>query len=108
MANVRRGHDTERRCANELREKGYHVIRSAASKGAFDLIAISAENILLIQCKRTKAFARRTQPKDIRSLAAADCPIAGNVKKQLWCWVDRKGWFITDVEQIDRSVIIAG
>ena len=95
MANVRRGHDTERRCADELREKGYSVIRSAASKGAFDVIAVNATEVLFVQCKRTKSYARRAQLKDVRALKEAAVPMAGNVRKELWCWVDRKGWHIT-------------
>lgn len=97
MANVRRGHDTERRCADELRAKGYSVTRSAASKGAFDIIAVNSFEVLFIQCKRTKSFARRAQPKDIRALIEAAVPMASNVRKELWCWVDRDGWFITKV-----------
>lgn len=97
MANVRRGHETERLCATALRERGYAVTRSAASKGCYDIIAIGSNDILLIQCKRTKAYARRAEPKVLRQLQDAPAPISNHIKKQLWCWVDRRGWIITDI-----------
>lgn len=52
----RKGADYERKIANQLRKAGWAVIRSAASKGEFDLIAINKDlkQIKLIQCKRGK------------------------------------------------------
>lgn len=98
MSNTRRGHDTERRCAQELEEQGYETFRSAASKGTWDVIAIGPLDILLIQCKRTKQnIPSRAAPKN--TLDEMECALApdGVVRRQLWCWVDLKGWVITEV-----------
>jgi len=96
MTNTRRGHDTERKCAQELKALGYDVVRSAASKSIWDIIAIGPHDIRLIQCKRTKrtnhsAAAPKSVLKEMRS---APAPSDG-VSKQLWTWVDRKGWVVT-------------
>ena len=95
MTNTRRGHDTERRCAQELKELGYDVIRSAASKSVWDIIAIGSDDIRLIQCKRTKKTIRSAAaPKSVlREMREAPAPSIG-VNKQLWTWVDRKGWVV--------------
>lgn len=34
-----------------LEEQGYYVMRSASSKGLFDLIAVKSTHVRLIQCK---------------------------------------------------------
>ena len=98
MSNVKRGHDTERKCAIELKKLGYDVVRSAASKSVWDLVAIGESKILLIQCKRTKQKTKSAAaPKSVlEEMKEAIAPTIG-VSKQLWTWVDRKGWFITTV-----------
>ena len=101
MSNVRRGHDTERRCVRELKAKGYDVIRSAASKSVWDLIAIGSYDIKLIQCKRiadVKKNHASVRPKPvIDEMREAPAPKTGPITKELWTWVDRKGWTITTV-----------
>lgn len=99
MSNVRRGHDTERRCARELKALGYDVIRSAASKSVWDIVAINQDYVLLVQCKRTKKTNRASMaPKStLDKMRRANSPRRGVVKKQLWTWVDRAGWNITTI-----------
>lgn len=46
-----RGARVENQVADHLRERGYDVIRSAGSKGAADLVALSEGEVLLIQVK---------------------------------------------------------
>ncbi len=94
MANLRRGTEAERNCMLELERQGYTVCRSAASKGPFDLIAVSHEHILFVQVKRTKNPARRAYPKAWRELLAVTVPRHACVRRELWCWVDRDGWHI--------------
>lgn len=54
MANqYRRGARAENRVADVLRERGYDVIRSAASKGSADLVAIHDGELVLVQVKLT-------------------------------------------------------
>ena len=99
MSNVRRGHDVERRCARELKLLGYDVVRSAASKSIWDLIAIGENDIRLIQCKRTlRNIKSAIAPKAVMfEMHKAPAPITKYVRKELWTWVDRKGWTITIV-----------
>lgn len=51
MSNYRNGSAMERRTKANLERDGYFVIKSAGSKGAADLVAIKAGEILLVQCK---------------------------------------------------------
>lgn len=97
VANLRRGADAERRCANELRDLGYVAVRSAASRSPFDVIAIRGDEILLVQVKRTKAKGRMLHGKTRRELETFAVPDVGCVKKQLWCWLDRAGWTKTEI-----------
>lgn len=99
MTNQRRGYATENAAVNALRKLGYQAFRSSRSLGAYDIIAISDAEILLIQCKRTKEWSRRAPPKYLEKLRLATAPANACVRKQLWCWVDRHGWHITDVTQ---------
>lgn len=48
---TRRGHGAERAVAAELGEAGYDVVRSAASKGAADLVAVHDGEVLFVQVK---------------------------------------------------------
>ncbi len=99
MSNVKRGHDTERKCAQALKKLGYDVVRSAASKSIWDLIAIGEHDIRLIQCKRTlRTVKSAAAPKAvIKEMREATSPESDMIKKELWTWVDRKGWTITAV-----------
>ena len=51
MNQGRRGARAENQVADQLRELGYDVIRSAASKGAADLVAVSERWVLFVQVK---------------------------------------------------------
>jgi len=97
--NTRRGHDTERKCAQALKKLGYDVVRSAASKSMWDLIAIGNYDIRLIQCKRTKQTIKSAAaPKSVlKEMKQAKSPVTGPIRKELWTWVDSKGWTITTV-----------
>lgn len=97
MANQRRGYETERKCYFELDSRGFYTARSAGSKGPYDIFAIGGGLILLIQVKRTKAMARRAEPKYIRALRSAPSGGMDNIRKQLWTWVDREGWFVVEL-----------
>lgn len=51
----------EQYCKDKLEKEGYFVIRSYASKGPNDLLAINKEEKLFIQCKRHKILPKITQ-----------------------------------------------
>jgi len=51
MNQGQRGARAENQVADHLRDLGYDVIRSAASKGAADLVAVSERWVLFVQVK---------------------------------------------------------
>lgn len=70
MNQGRRGTRAENLVADHLRELGYDVIRSAASKGAADLVVVSERWILFVQvkiCAKGKTYTQLT-PTERRQL----------------------------------------
>ena len=68
----------ERKARKELEADGYYVVRSAASKGIWDLVAIKSDSIKLVQVKvRSSAIS-----KDRTLIESFTCP--QNVSKELW------------------------
>ena len=55
MSQYQRGHQFEKDTREHLREHGYTVVRSAASKTKIDLIAWKFGEILFVQCKVGKS-----------------------------------------------------
>ena len=53
MNGAHQGRRHEWRWRNYFESEGYEVVRSAASRGAADLICIKPGQVLLVQCKRT-------------------------------------------------------
>jgi len=100
IANLTRGYQAEIWCRNKLQEQGYHATLSAGSKGEYDVIAISQDEILLIQVKRTKSRQPgRIFPKPaLIKLVNAKAPNHKIIHKQMWTWVDNIGWKIKEVE----------
>ena len=92
MRNARRGADAERKCRKVLEGLGYIVVRSAASKSPWDLIAVGSKDVRLVQCKLTRRW-RSFRPV-IRDLAAVPIPSGSTVRQELWVWVQREGWRI--------------
>lgn len=91
VTNYETGRRFEYWVANIFNKQGYVTARSAGSHGAWDVIAINKEKILLIQCKTTK---RKLKPreiievamqkyfsKDIKKLQALEVP--SNVEKYM-------------------------
>jgi len=54
MRSYVKGRRFENYVKEKLERKGYLVVRSAGSKGLFDLVALRRGEILLIQCKWRK------------------------------------------------------
>ena len=100
MANTsRQGHDRERQCVKELTERGYMAIRSAGSKKMWDVLAVGPNDIKLIQCKKmNKNIQSCIAPKAvIEEMRNSPAPNSGVVTKELWTWVNRRGWVVTIV-----------
>jgi len=84
------GYMAERRARHTLEGWGYNVLRSAGSKGPFDLIAFNRKEFVLIQikvCPFSKMPAFGTLKRQIKEIAAPD-----NCEKQLWVWEKSRGW----------------
>jgi len=81
-----RGRALEYAFAAKLREAGWFVIRSAGSKGPFDLVAFNGSRIRLIQCCATSAA---KSGDDI--VAMLNVPSPPNATKEIWMW-DGKEW----------------
>lgn len=62
MNHTRRGARAENAVGDELGECGYDVIRSAASKGAADLVAVHDGETLFVQVKLVPPGRAYTQP----------------------------------------------
>ena len=82
---------------DELRRRGYVVIRAAGSKGPVDLVAIGADVVLAIQVKAEG----QSIAAALRALAALPCP--ANVRREVWTWKGRKGWNATAVANSEAT-----
>ena len=76
-----------------LEKQGYHVTRSAASQGLFDLIAANELDVLLIQVK-TRDWPYGEEMKALRAFKVPPC-----CKKIIHRW--RKGQREPDVKEVD-------
>lgn len=90
--NYLRGVAKERAAKKELEEQGAIVTRASGSHGVFDLVAFFPDRTLAIQCKRFEEFDKSTVKETMEGLNAAK--VGPGVTKQLWIWLDRKGWRI--------------
>jgi hypothetical protein len=102
--NKERGYETESRCKQDLIAEGYWVERFYASKGTWDLLAVSDTQTRLVQVKRSKAFiAKRSSvehayAEDITRMRL--CPENPRTRRELWLWLDaspkhkwKAGWW---------------
>ncbi len=83
MTAYRRGADFERRVRADLQDQGWFVLRSAGSRGGFDLIALRPDGaggceVRLIQCKVTSRLprARRRYLAQVASRVGASAWLA--------------------------------
>jgi len=80
LSQYRRGYRIERIARKNLEDQGYYVIRSAGSKGLFDLIAINQREVKLIQIKKGRIDRGETE----RLKEFTNCP--ANARKEIWIW----------------------
>lgn len=94
MSSVKKGYRTEKRCADELQERGYIIWKTIRVQfqnidlfGLFDVVALhpSGEHILFIQCKTN-----RCDNKARNAIRTLKMPV--DCQKWIWIWKDRKGW----------------
>jgi Holliday junction resolvase len=80
MSTARKGGDAERAVARQLRSEGYLVVRSAASKGPVDLVAIDGQRVMLIQLK----YNAKLSPAERKALEALAARVPRST--QVWTW----------------------
>jgi Holliday junction resolvase-like predicted endonuclease len=83
MSSTAKGTRAEYKSRRLLEAAGYVVVRAAASKGPFDLVAVSTVDVLLVQVKSN----RPPGPAERAALAACPCPPSG--KRLVHVWRDR-------------------
>lgn len=81
MTNYRAGVRAERRTQECLEAAGYTTMRTAGSHGAFDVIGVSATDIVLVQVKRGS---KRPSEADVRALRELSVP--PNVRTLVHYW----------------------
>ena len=84
------GYKAERRAKLSLQIAGYYVMTSRKSGGIFDLIAVKADEVLLIQIKSTHEKTPPAYKKDLEKMERIFVP--EKCRKELWVWISRKGW----------------
>ena len=91
---VSKGLRVEKKCADELREKGYLIWKTIRVRyqnidlfGLFDVVALHPEgdHIKFIQCKTNKGDNKARE-------AIMKLKMPTNCIKEMWIWIDRKGW----------------
>lgn len=87
----RRGATTEYRIMKQLEEEGYTCTRSSGSHGMWDIVAINSKEVKLIQAKRVKK-GKYYKDESLDPFIALEVPVG--ISKELWVWVDRKGFEI--------------
>jgi Holliday junction resolvase len=91
MTNLaRKGANAERELRKLLESDGWLVMRSAASKGPFDLAAFGISGVRLIQVKSGVQAGR----KEIKLLQAIACGLPRYVTVELWVRQGPKKWSV--------------
>jgi Holliday junction resolvase len=80
----RKGSRNERKAMKILQAAGYHTTRAAGSFGMFDIIAINAHGLRLIQVKTN----RDASPVHREQIALFD-QLPSNATKEIWIFMDR-------------------
>jgi Holliday junction resolvase len=92
--NYERGVEVERKAIAQLEQVGYLAYRTAGSHGEWDVIAVNPNGVRFIQCKREK---EKLGNWDILLDQLREIKVPFNATKELWVWVDRKGWALQEV-----------
>ena len=84
MNTKRKGTRNEHRSGTLLESLGYHVTRSSASLGVFDLVGISRSDFVLVQVKTNN------WPGTAELEAIREFPCPPNCRKLIHRWQDRQ------------------
>lgn len=93
-ADSRRGYQRERDLVRILRDEGFVALRAPASQGVFDVIAVKAGRIRLIEVKSTTRSAFSGWPPADRAALLQEAEIAGAEPELCWWPKHRKPQFL--------------
>lgn len=82
-----RGRSKEYKVMYTLEPLGFTCTRSASSKGLWDVMAVRADEVRLVQVKYTKS----DFSEDENCSLLRDLPVHPSVKKELWIYEYNKG-----------------
>lgn len=100
MSRYAQGRRYEYKTMKVLEEQGYSVVRSASSKGLWDVTAISADHTKLIQVKSTRTKKGTSyRDKNLRMFEALPVP-PGTLKE---VWVYRVGIGAPEIVQLGET-----
>lgn len=108
--NYRRGRKFEYEIKNHLEEKGFLTFRTAGSHGIADIIGVSNNDVLLVQCK----YGQKPTKSERMEMYSAEWNVTGNniivllayrepYKKIQWFEIDVNGNFI-EID-FDRDIL---
>lgn len=83
MNTAAKGRRLEHKTRERLEAEGYDVLRSAASKGSWDLVAIRATDIRLVQVKAN------AWPGSVEMESMQLTKVPANCSREVWRWDDR-------------------
>ena len=83
MNTAKKGRKNEHRSRDLLEALGYRVMRSAGSLGPFDLVGLSATDLVAVQVKSNRP------PGALEIREMQEYPVPPNCKKLLHVWKDR-------------------
>jgi len=84
------GYRAEREAKKMLESNNYYVMASRGSHGMFDLCAVGADHIKLIQVKVIPFDDKETFQKEYAAIK--NFKTAPFVQKELWIYEKRRGW----------------
>lgn len=95
MSAKRKGSRNEHKTIRLLESLGYRCMKAGGSLGVFDIIAVSADAVLLIQVKSNR-WPGRVEMEAIRLF-----PCPANAKKLVHRWNDRQR--MPDVKEVESN-----
>jgi hypothetical protein len=107
MKKIAKGYRKEKICVDELKAKRYKIWKTIRHKflnidmfGLFDVVGLSpqGDHLLFIQVKSNRVDKQTRE--NIRNLKMPLC-----CKKEIWVWVDRKGWIKERIEDNGKEEI---
>lgn len=100
----KQGYYAEREAMTYLKNRGYHVIRSGRSIGAFDLVAVRFGRTRLIQVKSTHRAIYTFPKKDMDNTMMIDTFYP--TTKELWIKYIDRGWEFYNIDNGELMEII--